>query len=146
VGRNEASYSLVEILAVLACTAVLLAAAAPSFHQVRHEWALWGAAHMLEASLQWGRFRAIAENTSLALQIEGEGRRYCWVDGASGDAYLESRRHLPSGLRISASPGRLLRFFPRGNAAPAGTYVIEGEAGRYRVIVNIAGRIRVERP
>jgi hypothetical protein len=48
-------------------------------------------------------------------------------------------------VRITAAPRRPLRFFQHGNAAPAGTYLLQGERGAFRVVVNPMGRIRIQK-
>jgi len=100
---------------------------------------------MMEASLQWGRNYAISSNTSTALIVGSDGRRFYWTDARTGERYGASERHLPGQVRISSSPRRPLRFYQRGNAVPAGTFVIQGEGGSYRVIVSPAGRIRTQK-
>jgi hypothetical protein len=147
--RNQKSaidgVSLVELIIVLVGACILLAAAVPSLDRLHREWTLWGAARLLERSLQWGRMHAVATNSSLALEIDPDGRSFHWIDPGGGEPYLSTVWHLPGRIRIAGSPSRSLRFFPRGNAAPAGTFVLQGESGSYRVVVNLAGRIRLER-
>jgi hypothetical protein len=88
---------------------------------------------------------AVATNGSLLLQVDADGRSFCWADAVTGEALESTNRSLPGDVRIISHPGRPLRFFPRGNAAPTGTYVLEGPAGQYRVIVNILGRVRIQK-
>jgi Type II transport protein GspH len=137
--------TLVELAIVLTGACILLAAAVPSLDRLHREWTLWGAARLLERSLQWGRMHAVTTNSSLVFEIDPEGRHFYWADPGNGEEYVSTVRYFPGRVRIVGSPGRSLRFFPRGNAAPAGTFVLQGEAGFYRVVVNPAGRIRVER-
>jgi len=143
-GHSLLGYSLVELVIVIACACLLLALAVPNFERLRRQWSLWGAARLLEASLQWGRMHAISGNTSLKLAVDEDGRRFYWQDPQSGEPYANSIRYLPGRIRIVGCPRTPLRFHAKGNAAPAGTYILQGEAGLYRVVVNPAGRIRVE--
>ena len=143
--ESTAGFSLVELNIVLMGACILLVAAVPSLDRIHREWTLWGAAGLMEQSLQWGRMHAVATNSSLALEIDPDGRSFHWTDPASGERYLSTIRRLPGRIRIAGAPGRPLRFFPRGNAAPAGTFVLEGDTGSCRVVVNPAGRIRLER-
>jgi Type II transport protein GspH len=137
--------TLVELAIVLTGACIFLAVAVPSLDRLHRDWTLWGAARLLEQSLQWGRMHAVATNSSLVFEIDPEGRRFYWADPGNGEQYHSTARYLPGRVRIVGSPARPLRFFPRGNAAPAGTFVLQGDAGFYRVVVNPAGRIRVER-
>ncbi len=134
----------VELLVVLGLAGIVAGGAAPGIRRISQEWELWGSAHMLETSLQWARLHAISSNDSLALMIDENGRRFYWVD-AGGVRYDNSVRQLPAGVRIVQSPRRPLRFYQHGNAVPAGTFVVQGAAGTYRVVVNVGGRIRMQR-
>jgi Tfp pilus assembly protein FimT len=135
---------LVEVVFVAGLIGVLAGAAVPGAHRMQQEWALWNGAHGLESSLMWARTHAIATNDSMILIIEHGGGGFHWEE-PGGARYQLSARRLPAGVRIVQSPRRPLRFFQHGNAAPAGTFVLEGEAGRYRVIVSFLGRVRVVR-
>lgn len=138
-------YSLTECLVVLLATIILATIAVPNIHRLRIEWSLWGGKAALESSLQWGRMHAISSNTPLIFNVTGEGEGYCWLDADSGEPYRNSIRTLPYGLKIVSYPGRPLRFFQHGNAAPAGTFIVAGEAGSYSIVVSPGGRIRTER-
>jgi hypothetical protein len=138
-------YSLAELLAVIACASILLAAALPNIARLQSEWALWGNARILEASLQWGRMHAIASNASLLFEVDDSRQRFCWVDPESGESYSGSVRYLSHGVHIIACPKRPLRFYQHGNAAPAGTYMLAGKAGSYSVVVSPGGRIRIQK-
>ncbi len=137
-------FTLIDLVIVLACAAALLSMAVPHAGKFYQEWNLWGAARMLESSLRWGRMHAISANTSTMLVVEEDGRSFYWLDPETG-ASLEGMRHLPPGVRIVGAPRRPVRFYQHGNAAPAGTYVLQGAAGSYRVVVSLVGRIRVQR-
>ena len=143
--RNEAGHSLIELAIVLACAAIMIAMAVPSISHLQKEWTLWGSARSVENALQWGRMHAIASNAPILFEVGEDGCRFGWVDPETGAAYTDSSRFLASGIRITSSPKRSLRFYPQGNAAPAGSYVIEGDTGSYSVIVAPGGRIRFQK-
>lgn len=136
---------LTELLLVLACGAVLTVAAVPNVHRLVQEWSLRGGVQMLEASLLWGRMHCMSANRSLMLVVDDGGRSFHWSDPSSGARYEYTVRSLPRGVGITAAPRRPLRFFPHGNAAPAGTYVVGGDRGAFQVVVNVAGRIRIQK-
>lgn len=144
-GKFSLGFSLIEILVVLAGATILLAVAVPSVGKLYQEWVLWGAAHTVESSLRWGRAQAVTANSSVMFVVEGDGRVFYWLDPESGDTFESTVRYLPEQVRIVSVPKKALRFSPRGNATPAGTYLLQGEAGFCRVVVNVVGRIRVQR-
>jgi type II secretory pathway pseudopilin PulG len=141
---NCAGFCLLEALAALSCALVLTAIAVPNAGRMRHGIALWGGTRLIESSLQWGRMHAITTNTSVMFQVDPDGRGFYWSDPVSGAPYASSARIFAGGVRLTGFPKKSLRFYPRGNAAPAGTFTLTGDAGTYRVIVNLAGRIRIE--
>lgn len=143
-GRND-GYGVAEVLICLACLFILASGAVPSWYRLSREWELRSAAQILETSLLWGRMHAITANTSMMLVINAEGRGFYWADPASGAPYHYSTRALPGDVRITSAPRRPLRFYQHGNAVPAGSYVITGDIGAIRIVVNPGGRIRIQR-
>ena len=144
-GSASEGSSLVELIVVAMCAAVLISAAAPNLTSLQREWTLWGSAHTLEASLQWGRMHAISSNTPILFAVDNGGQKFYWVDPDSGNIYIGSERSLPTGFRIVSFPKRSLRFYQHGNAVPAGTYTIAGTSGSYSVVVSPGGRIRIQK-
>jgi Tfp pilus assembly protein FimT len=142
---NHAGFSFLEIAIVITCCAILLAAAVPNIQQLTAEWSLWGETQALASSLRWGRNEAVTANTSLSLMVDPDGRTYYWIDGYSREKYERTNRSLHWMVRITSAPKKPLRFYQHGNAVPAGTYVLQGTAGEYKVVVNPAGRIRIQR-
>jgi Tfp pilus assembly protein FimT len=138
-------YSLAELVIVMACITILIAAAVPNIVSLQNEWTLLSCTRILEASLQWGRIHAIASNMPMMFEVDKIQRKLHWADAVSGECYANTIRQLPGDVRIVAAPRRPLRFYPHGNAVPAGTYTLEGDAGSYSVIVAPGGRIRVQR-
>jgi type II secretory pathway pseudopilin PulG len=142
---RSVGYSLVELLIAVACVSILLTAGVPGIAKLQHEWALWGAAKTLEASMQWGRMHAIASNAPVIFHTDDVLQEFYWADAASGEPFTGTLRRLPRGVRFVATPRRSLRFYAHGNAAPAGTYTLAGETGSYSVVVAPGGRIRTQK-
>ena len=138
-------YSVLECLMVLSMIVILATIAIPNFYRLGQEWTLWGTARSIESSLQWGRMHAISSNTPVLFNVFDSGSRYCWVDATSGEKYANTVHILPQNIQIESAPRRPLRFYQYGNAVPAGTYVIRGEAGSYSVVVSPGGRIRIQK-
>jgi hypothetical protein len=142
---SSAGFTLVELAITLAFGSIIIASATPGLNRVQQAWTLWGSARVIESSMQWGRMHAVSTNTSVAFQVSEDGRQFFWIDPAGGEKYESTVRYLPPGIRIIDKPARPLRFFQKGNAVPAGTFVIQGDAGIRRVVVNPAGRIRIQK-
>jgi Tfp pilus assembly protein FimT len=143
--KSQSGLSVLELLAVVAASMVLAAAALPATDRLQRTWNLISAARLLEQSLHWGRMYAVASNSAMMIEISPEGSRFSWRDPDSGEIYESSIRNLPGDVRIVGYPRRAVRFYPRGNAAPAGSFTLAGEAGSYRIVVSPGGRIRVEK-
>lgn len=137
--------SLLELLIVVSCAAVILAMAVPGFHRMSQEWRLWGGVQLIVMSLRWAKTHAIATNSAVLFEVDAGGSRFRCRDAESGEAFSASEREMPPGVAVVIAPRSPVRFFQRGNAAPAGSYLLAGPAGNYRVVVNIAGRIRIQR-
>lgn len=142
---RAAGFTLIEVLLVLTCAGILAASGVPNLHQLLEQWSLWGSAKQLERTLHWGRMHAIATNRPVSFQADRNGRRFCWNDADTGEVVSKTGFELTGRVRIVRQPRRPVTFHPRGNAAPSGSFVVAGNAGEYRVVVNFAGRIRVER-
>ena len=142
---KNSGFTLHELLIVVAITAIIAAFSAPGFVRIQKNWSLWGDARMVETSLQWGRMRAIASNSPVLFEVEEDGSRFMWRDPASGDIFATSARLMTGGSRIVSAPRTPLRFYPRGNAVPSGTFRVEGETGSYSIIVTPGGRIRFQK-
>lgn len=143
--KHSSGSSLPELLVVISCAAIILSLAAPGLHRISQEWKLWGGVQLLVASLRWAKTQAISANSSVLFEVDEGGKRFRCKDSESGAAFASSEREMPPGIAVVSAPRSPLRFHQRGNAAPAGSYVIAGRTGIYRVVVNIVGRIRVQR-
>ena len=143
--NGQTGFTLTELLIVVAITAIIVTFAVPGFVRIQKEWSLWGSARMVETSLQWGRMRAISSNSPVLFEVGEDGRRFMWRDPATGEVFAATDWSVNSGSHIASSPRTPLRFYPRGNAVPGGTYIVEGETGSYSIIVTPGGRIRFQK-
>lgn len=105
------------------------------------DWRLQGAAQALGADLTRARGAAVSTGAAHRILVHPAAESYAVsVDGGPPRFWTS----LPHGVRIIGAPSRPLIFYSRGQAAPAGTYLLEGRAGRVRVIVAPMGRVRWE--
>ena len=137
-------YSLIECLIATLGGIVLLTFAVPNLHRFQQAWVLWGGVKSVETSLYWGRMHAISSNSPMMFDVADNGHEFWWTDPVTGSPFADSFRRL-DGVRIVSSPKRSLRFYQRGNAAPAGTYVIQGDTESFSVVVSPGGRIRIQK-
>lgn len=142
---GQAGFTLAELLVVVAIAAIITTFAMLGFIRVQKEWSLWGSARLVETSLQWGRMHAITSNSPVLFEVDEDGQRFMWHDPATGEIFGTTARYVNSGTRIVSAPRTPLRFYPRGNAVPSGTYKVEGETGSYSIIVTPGGRIRFQK-
>lgn len=100
----------------------------------------------MAADLGQARLRAITGARDVRVIAKGGSRDYR-LEAATPDGWETIRdAALPATTRVIATsaPGGVIRFTPRGNAAAFGTITLEGDGGgTRRVIVNIAGRVRI---
>ena len=144
-GIAAAGFTLAEVVMVLSCAAVVLAAAGPNVGKLYEEWALWGAARSVESSLRWGRAQAVSATSPMMFVVDASGGSFYWLNPATGERFEGSVRYLSARVRFVGAPKKPLRFTPRGNATPAGTFTLQNGAGSYKVVVSLVGRIRVQR-
>jgi Tfp pilus assembly protein FimT len=133
--------SLVESCLSVAILSTAATIAVPSLMRARESYELDAAARQVAGKIQLTRIKAVA------------GNRDCRIRPNSGVSFviecedvawrLEESFVLPRGLHMTATASP--EFHKHGNASPAGTIVIWNDGGRSRrVIVNIAGRVRVD--
>lgn len=135
-------YSLTEAVLVLSIAVGALVSTIPSAYSLWHRYALWVAAYEVANELQQARIMAVAGNMSVGWRGETARGLYQLV-GPSG-APVGVEHFLPNPVRFERLPRTAIRFHSRGTASPAGSILLAGPGGRARVVVGLAGRIRVE--
>ena len=159
--RRERGITLLEVVAVLAVTAIVVATAVPDLGALIALRRLEGAARNLAADLQFARSEAIARNRSLRLSIRGGVDASCWIvhTGAAGDcdcaiatgvvcapAAIAIRSVvLPAADRVSVAANvASIVFDPlHGTSTPTGTLRLVDFRGRaIHHVVNVVGRVR----
>lgn len=128
------------LLTTLIATAVLATGSA------RARWDLAVAARQVALDLDLARARAIAENRDQRVQFTAGSGSYSLQRVVAGTATpYGAPIHLPTGVRVQSCNGRDsgLQFRPRGSASSFGTVVLENGGGTRRVVLNIAGHVRI---
>lgn len=158
--RRPQGLTLLELLIVVAITAVVAASAAPSFSALLEARRLESAAMRLAADIQFVRSEAITRNRSLRLSVQaGEGAS-CWIvhTGAAADCRCDAAVAtcngsarvirsvvLPGSDRVglSANVGSMLFDPLHGTITPTGTLrLAAAHAGTVHHVVNVLGRVR----
>ncbi len=132
-------FTLLELLITLALGLASAGLGIGLLSRAIETWRLQGAAQMVGSELT--RLRAAAVSTGVPIRF---------LVGKSADAYSAAEAGgepvqyvpLPRGIRFVSMPSRPVTFYSRGQAAPAGTYILEGSRGRIRVVVAPMGRVR----
>ena len=88
------------------------------------------------------RFQAVARNLATEVRVHASRKKFGL---AVTDSEPQFWQDLPAGVEFSKTPRKPPRFYSRGYASPAGTFVLENNSGRIRVIVSLSGRVRWER-
>jgi type IV fimbrial biogenesis protein FimT len=158
--RRDAGLSLLEVLVVVAITAIVAATVAPSFAALFDARRLESAATRLAADLQFTRSEAIARNRPLQLSIVSGADASCWIvhTGApadcrcgaeaggvcGGSARAVKSVALPVRERVGlAANVSTIVFDPlHGTSTPTGTLRLIGPSGAVHHVVNVVGRVR----
>jgi len=160
-------FSLVELLAVLAVSAILLGLALPTFQDVLRRQRAASAMNQLSTQLAQARITAISQRKPVTLCPSlGDGRCrgepdwsagwLVYLDPARGsqpqspDAILQDIRHPVHGsLRIVSSAGRIrVRYQPDGFSSGTNLtlHLCADASLQGEILVNNAGRPRIRRP
>ena len=137
--NRERGFQLLELMLVCALIAVGSTFGVGAWYEWISRHRLHNAAVGLSAFLQGARLSAMSRNAAIQVQVQGD--RYAMALRGS-DAVLW--RRFPNGVQAAQVPRRPVTFFSRGNAAPAGSFVLQNQSGQVRVIVSPAGRVRRE--
>jgi type IV fimbrial biogenesis protein FimT len=162
--RRQRGFTLLEMIAALLIGSLLVGVGAPALSAFKVRMQVRAALADVSASLALARITAVSHGRAAMLCPSADGVRCSggqeWSDGwlvyvdANGDGDPASGEivryvaRLPADLSLRSTAGRgRLRFQPTGWAS--GTNVTlnlcTGETPRARVILNNAGRVRVER-
>lgn len=147
---TERGLTLLEVLMAVVLLGALSAIAVPQVQPPLDRWRLSAGTRQVVMDLKLTRARAAAGGAAHRLRFSVPGTRYQLERQRPGGAYAASgpATALPDGVRIvdCTAAGDAVAFRPRGHAVTFGTIMLENAAGdRRRVVVDIAGRLRVQR-
>ncbi len=140
--RDEKGFQLLKLTLVCGLITSVLTLGWAGWDGVRNRYRLEsGRLEFLAAATQ-ARHLAVVKGIPMQIGVKSDRLRYTL---AVPQDELLSWRQLPQGVRFDSIPGRVLTFYSRGSAAPAGTFLLGNRSGQVLVIVAPSGRIRWER-
>lgn len=140
-----------EIMTVIAIISILSAIAIPNFFAWRSSRQLTSATRELMADLSMARMQAISASESVKVMFFSNG--YTVFVDDDGDDVIDadekvlSDRLYPPGVAMNADtfPDDKTTFARTGVVSPGGSVTLDKQSGQaMRVVVSVAGRIRVE--
>ncbi|HSR69544.1 MAG TPA: prepilin-type N-terminal cleavage/methylation domain-containing protein [Acidobacteriota bacterium] len=136
---NERGFQLIELLLVVAILAVAGAIGAGVYSRLTDHYRLQQGGFQVAGLLRSARTLALAGAAPLEVVPGPDGRG---LGLRIGQAPPLRWIFLPQQVRLVSAPRRPLRFFSRGQAAPAGRFRLQGRFGSLDVIVAPWGRVR----
>jgi prepilin-type N-terminal cleavage/methylation domain-containing protein len=157
--NDQRGLTLIELITVLSLIGLLVVFAFLQLRPLLAQIQLDSGARQVAADLQVARMKAIAQNRRFRVTFRSETRDYVmdkedgssWIrlvfHGHSSEAVAEAFVALPPSVAITAvNSGGDVIFVPRGHV-DGGISITLGSlsgAGTRRIIVNLAGRVRIE--
>ncbi len=135
-------YSLLEVMLVCALIGSGSTLGLSILNGIAEQHRLHLAGESFSSAVMAARFQAVGRNLATEVRVHASRKKF-------GLAVTDSEPHfwqdLPTGVEFSKIPRKPPRFYSRGYASPAGTFILENSRGRIRVIVSLSGRVRWER-
>ena len=141
--RRSQGFTLVELLVVVAITAILLALVVPSFTDSLARRKLEGAANELSADLRYARTQAVSDNVSVTLATTGTTGYTISGNQTYKTATLDSQLSLSSGISIVFFPLRGCTTATCSSAADTITLTSSRTTGSLSVRTNNLGRVEI---
>jgi prepilin-type N-terminal cleavage/methylation domain-containing protein len=158
-GKN--GYGLLELLIVLGVSALLVSMAVPAFSSWDDHCLQSEAEHMavdlrylqsisrMELKHRLDGFDSQAqESRTMAMVIQRAGSRYYYEimeRGEDGREAVIRSHYLPQGMWTASDNTNVIRFSRQGEAEAPATIFIGSGSGMMGVVIDLAGRIRLEK-
>jgi type IV fimbrial biogenesis protein FimT len=156
--RNQAGFTLIELMVVLMIVAVTLVLAGPGFNDANLNTRLKAYSNALVSSVYLARGEAIKRNVPMRVCVSTDGSTCAgsgdweqgWVVLDPNDVVIEQQQPLSDGFRMTSTGGHTLTFQPSGVASTPTTLKIcrqVPEVGNQERVVTISatGRPNVTR-
>jgi len=149
--KRNAGFTLVEMMIVVAVSAIMATVAIPAFMSLLPGMRLNGAARQVMGDLMSARMSAVKENNRFKVfylnnyqyRILDDDDNDNNVDAGEWTVIKDIRDNYPDGVRFYHSTNNVI-FYPRGNASPATLYLETTDGSQKKaVIVNFTGRTKI---
>lgn len=142
--------SVLELLTAILIASVLSGTALLGYGRMLADWRLNAAVRQVVMELKVTRSRAITENTGQRIRFDVPSSLYQRQrrEASSNYADVGAPISLPDGIEAIDCTARddTVTFQPRGHASSFGTITLRNPEGtERRIVVDMAGRMRVER-
>ena len=138
---NKRGFQLLECLIVCALLACLGGIGFGTLNGVIEWYRLQVGARAFVSQVASVRSSAISRNVSLRVLVDPGRESYGWALRGTESVIW---RRLPPGVSFTRVPRNPVTFFSRGNAAPAGTFLLANRKGEIKIVVAPNGRVRWE--
>ena len=147
--RTVRGFSLLELVIVMALTAVLTGTVVVGYGPMLAAWRLNAAARQVVIDLKVARARAIGEGVSHRVHFSVPGNTYLQERQEPSGQYAStgSPTTLPPRIETAkcTAAGSNITFAPQGHTRTFGTITLQNAGGDQRqVVISIAGRMRVQ--
>lgn len=140
--RQEAGFTLTEIIVAVAIIAILAAIAIPNWNTLLPTYALNGAARQVQSELSKVKMQAVSENTSFQFNVSTAPGTSYEIQRASTP---QVTKPLPEGIEITETV--IVSFSSRGTETSEKTVKLRNSKSVCKhVVVSTTGRIRVCQP
>jgi type IV fimbrial biogenesis protein FimT len=149
--RAMAGFTVIELMAVVVITAVLLVLAVPPFLDLLAKRRLEGVANELSVDLQYARSEAVSRQLDVALATLADGRGYSLTAATTPTATLIKSVALPDEVAVTGAVVLTytgLRGIPNETSGGDQSITVSSTrtAARLRIDNNFMGRVRLCSP
>lgn len=146
---RERGYSLTEILAVVAFTAVISSIAVPNLVTLSTEYQLVSTANQIGFDISRTRMKAVGENIFCRIRASTTaGSHRYWIERSDNGvdyAMVGTPTYLPKGISFRIIPPQLPSFNRMGIGTTSTAITVENRIGQAKTVsVNVLGRVSVQ--
>lgn len=147
-GSGASGFTLLEVMATVVISLILSSVMVPQFIGMANRARLNGATRELVSDIMQTRMAAVSKNRPYQLEVTDNYSYTISCDDNKDGAFAEDEkvacRDLSSGYNgVKLKADNTVVFNPKGTVVSA-EFTLVNSAGKKKVLVNIAGRVKVE--